>query len=66
MSCYSDVPFHVFVLVTSASSLDVLYRHVAPNAILNAGGRADEVRGHPGTREKVIGRIESGAIRRMV
>ncbi|KAF5324219.1 hypothetical protein D9619_011198 [Psilocybe cf. subviscida] len=39
-------------------SLDVLYRRVAPNAILNAGGRADEVRCHPGTREEVIGRIE--------
>ncbi|KAF5324243.1 hypothetical protein D9619_011258 [Psilocybe cf. subviscida] len=38
--------------------LDALYRRVAPNAILNAGGRADEVRCHPGTREEVISRIE--------
>ncbi|KAF5324186.1 hypothetical protein D9619_011178 [Psilocybe cf. subviscida] len=34
------------------------YKRVAPNAILNAGGRADEVRCHPGTREEVIDRIE--------
>ncbi|KAF5324407.1 hypothetical protein D9619_011189 [Psilocybe cf. subviscida] len=39
-------------------SLDVLHKRVAPNAILNAGGRADEVRCHHGTREEVIGRIE--------
>ncbi|KAF5319144.1 hypothetical protein D9619_008289 [Psilocybe cf. subviscida] len=31
---------------------------VAPNAILNAGGRADEVRCYPGTREEVIGKME--------
>ncbi|KAF5324139.1 hypothetical protein D9619_011134 [Psilocybe cf. subviscida] len=42
----------------NAPSLDVLYKRVAPNAILNAGGRADEVRCHPGTREEVISRIE--------
>ncbi|KAF5323775.1 hypothetical protein D9619_012906 [Psilocybe cf. subviscida] len=42
----------------NATSLDVLYGRVAPNAILNAGGRADEVRCHPGTREEVIDRIE--------
>ncbi|KAF5322335.1 hypothetical protein D9619_000238 [Psilocybe cf. subviscida] len=39
-------------------SLEVLYKRVAPNAILNTGGRADEVRCHPGTREEVIDRIE--------
>ncbi|KAF5324203.1 hypothetical protein D9619_011155 [Psilocybe cf. subviscida] len=39
-------------------SLDVLHKRVAPNAILNAGGRAEDVRCHPGTREEVIGRIE--------
>ncbi|KAF5324310.1 hypothetical protein D9619_011293 [Psilocybe cf. subviscida] len=39
-------------------SLDALHKRVAPNAILNAGGRADEVRCHPGTREEVISRIE--------
>lgn len=39
-------------------SLEVLYRRVAPNAILNAAGRADQVRCHPGTRKTVIGRIE--------
>ncbi|KAF5324163.1 hypothetical protein D9619_011114 [Psilocybe cf. subviscida] len=39
-------------------SLEVLHKRVAPNAILNAGGRADEVRCHPGTRKEVICRIE--------
>lgn len=39
-------------------ALEVLYKRVAPNAILNAGGRADEVRCHPGTREEVISRVE--------
>ncbi|KAF5324134.1 hypothetical protein D9619_011141 [Psilocybe cf. subviscida] len=39
-------------------SLEVLHKRVAPNAILNAGGRADEVRCHPGTREEVIDLIE--------
>ncbi|KAF5324133.1 hypothetical protein D9619_011304 [Psilocybe cf. subviscida] len=42
----------------TAPSLDVLYKRVASNAILNAGGRADEVRCHPGTRKEVISRIE--------
>ncbi|KAF5318688.1 hypothetical protein D9619_010656 [Psilocybe cf. subviscida] len=42
-------------------SLDVLYKRVAPNAILNAGGRADQVRCYPGTREEVIDRIENWA-----
>ena len=31
---------------------------MAPNAILNSGGRADPVRCHPGTREEVIEKIE--------
>ncbi|KAF5324380.1 hypothetical protein D9619_011161 [Psilocybe cf. subviscida] len=39
-------------------SLDVLHKRVAPNAIINAGGRAEDVRCHPGTREEVISRIE--------
>ncbi|KAF5324176.1 hypothetical protein D9619_011163 [Psilocybe cf. subviscida] len=41
-----------------AKLLQLLYKRVAPNAILNAGGRADEVRCHPGTREEIISRIE--------
>lgn len=52
-----NVPSHGLPRVT-APSLDVLYKRVAPNAIVNVGGRADEVRCHPGTREKVIDRIE--------
>jgi hypothetical protein len=36
----------------------MLHKRVAPHAILNAGGRADEVRCHPGTREEVFCRIE--------
>ncbi|KAF5309575.1 hypothetical protein D9619_012424 [Psilocybe cf. subviscida] len=40
------------------SPLGVLHKRAAPNAILNAGGRADEVRCHPGTRKEVIARIE--------
>ncbi|KAF5312947.1 hypothetical protein D9619_003800 [Psilocybe cf. subviscida] len=31
---------------------------VAPNAILNAGGRADEIRCYPGTRDDVIVKME--------
>ncbi|KAF5317664.1 hypothetical protein D9619_012513 [Psilocybe cf. subviscida] len=38
--------------------LDIIYERVAPNAILNSGGRADEVRCHPGTRAEVISVIE--------
>ncbi|KAF5326976.1 hypothetical protein D9619_004104 [Psilocybe cf. subviscida] len=38
--------------------LECLYRKVAHNAILNAGGRADEVRCFPGTREEVLAKIE--------
>ncbi|KAF5329697.1 hypothetical protein D9619_009227 [Psilocybe cf. subviscida] len=37
-----------------SDSLKTLYERVAPNAILNAGGRADEVKCYPGTREEVI------------
>lgn len=38
--------------------LDVLRRRVAPNAILNSGGRAEQVGCHPGAWEEIIGRIE--------
>ncbi|KAF5309386.1 hypothetical protein D9619_012290 [Psilocybe cf. subviscida] len=38
--------------------LDRLLEEVAPNAISNAGGRADEVQCYPGTREDVMGRME--------
>ncbi|KAF5310022.1 hypothetical protein D9619_010284 [Psilocybe cf. subviscida] len=38
--------------------LNKLYDQVATNAILNAGGRADQVKCYPGTREEVIGLIE--------
>lgn len=31
-----------------------LFSHVAPHAILNAGGRADPVRCYPGTREEIL------------
>jgi hypothetical protein len=46
------------MVVFMISGLNVLHKCVAPNAILNAGGRADEVRCHPGTCKEVIGRIE--------
>lgn len=39
--------------------LRALFSVVAPNAILNAGGRADEVRCYPGTREQVIDIVET-------
>ncbi|KAF5331084.1 hypothetical protein D9619_005897 [Psilocybe cf. subviscida] len=39
-------------------ALKQLHNKVAPNAILNAGGRAAEVKCYPGTREEVIGLIE--------
>ncbi|KAF5330491.1 hypothetical protein D9619_005182 [Psilocybe cf. subviscida] len=39
--------------------LELLYGQVAPNAILNAGGCADEVRCFPGTREEVLAKIEA-------
>ncbi|KAF5312189.1 hypothetical protein D9619_002448 [Psilocybe cf. subviscida] len=38
--------------------LERLLDEVAPNAILNAGGRADEVRCYPGTRKEIIGKME--------
>ncbi|KAF5309487.1 hypothetical protein D9619_012437 [Psilocybe cf. subviscida] len=44
--------------VNKVNALEVLHKRAAPNAILNAGGRADEVRCYPGTRKEVIGRIE--------
>ncbi|KAF5319198.1 hypothetical protein D9619_008291 [Psilocybe cf. subviscida] len=43
---------------STQSRLDRLFEVVAPNAILNAGGRADEVRCYPGTREDVINKME--------
>ncbi|KAF5324315.1 hypothetical protein D9619_011296 [Psilocybe cf. subviscida] len=57
----NNIHGNTFVTNVSADitrSLDALYRRVAPNAILNAGGRADEVRCYPGTRKEVISRIE--------
>ncbi|KAF5314389.1 hypothetical protein D9619_012009 [Psilocybe cf. subviscida] len=39
-------------------NIDRLIGAVASNAILNAGGRGDEVRCYPGTREEVVGKIE--------
>lgn len=36
----------------------MLYQRVALNAIRNEGGRADDAKCHPGTREEVIGLIE--------
>ncbi|KAF5327762.1 hypothetical protein D9619_004086 [Psilocybe cf. subviscida] len=39
--------------------LHLIYYEAVPNAILNAGGRADEVRCHPGTREEVLAKIEA-------
>ncbi|KAF5319352.1 hypothetical protein D9619_008426 [Psilocybe cf. subviscida] len=44
--------------VTTKPALDLLYQRVAPNAILNQGGRADDPKCHPGTREEVIALIE--------
>ncbi|KAF5309459.1 hypothetical protein D9619_012452 [Psilocybe cf. subviscida] len=46
------------VNTVNGPSLGALYKRAAPHAILNAGGRADEVRCHPGTREEVINHIE--------
>ncbi|KAF5326764.1 hypothetical protein D9619_004477 [Psilocybe cf. subviscida] len=40
-------------------SLQLIYERAAPNAILNAGGRADAVRCCPGTREEVLAKIEA-------
>ncbi|KAF5324388.1 hypothetical protein D9619_011372 [Psilocybe cf. subviscida] len=53
-----DNTFVTNIKADNQPSLDALYKRVAPYAILNAGGRADDVRCHPGTREIVIGRIE--------
>ncbi|KAF5327401.1 hypothetical protein D9619_004076 [Psilocybe cf. subviscida] len=39
--------------------LELLWERAALNAILNAGGRADEVKCHPGTREEVLAKIEA-------
>lgn len=36
----------------------MLHKRAAPHAILNAGGRADEVRCHPDTRKEVLSCIE--------
>ncbi|KAF5310525.1 hypothetical protein D9619_007695 [Psilocybe cf. subviscida] len=41
------------------STTDPLLKEVAPNAILNAGGRVDEVRCYPGTREEVIDKMDN-------
>ncbi|KAF5310270.1 hypothetical protein D9619_010151 [Psilocybe cf. subviscida] len=38
--------------------LKVLYKRVAPHAISNEGGRADNPKCYPGTREEVIGLLE--------
>ncbi|KAF5310014.1 hypothetical protein D9619_010165 [Psilocybe cf. subviscida] len=43
---------------TTSNPLEVLYKRVAPYAISNEGGRADNPKCHPGTREEVIGLLE--------
>ncbi|KAF5310267.1 hypothetical protein D9619_010154 [Psilocybe cf. subviscida] len=43
---------------TASKPLKVLYKRVAPHAISNEGGRADNPKCHPGTREEVIGLLE--------
>ncbi|KAF5324340.1 hypothetical protein D9619_011193 [Psilocybe cf. subviscida] len=58
-----DITGGLFSMTTNVTTVngplwDVFYDRVVPNAILNAGGRPDEVRCHPGTREEVISRIE--------
>ncbi|KAF5314288.1 hypothetical protein D9619_011986 [Psilocybe cf. subviscida] len=53
-----DSSFVVNTDTSKQNPLDRLINEVAPNAILNAGGRADEVRCYPGTREEVIGNME--------
>ncbi|KAF5314374.1 hypothetical protein D9619_011894 [Psilocybe cf. subviscida] len=53
-----DSSLTVIVDSSGPGSLDRLFDEVAPNAILNAGGRAHEARCYPGTREEVIGKIE--------
>ena len=54
----SNTNNNTYNLSATPSPLDVLNKAVAPNAILNAGGRADEVRCRPGTREEVIGLVK--------
>ncbi|KAF5328579.1 hypothetical protein D9619_011474 [Psilocybe cf. subviscida] len=44
---------------SSEERLRALFSKVVPNAILNAGGRADDVQCHPGTRERVIEMVET-------
>lgn len=44
---------------SSEDRLRALFSAVALNAILNAGGRGDEVRCHPGTQERVIEMLET-------
>lgn len=44
--------------IVSEGNIDRLIGAVAYNAILNAGGRGDEVRCYPSTREEVVGKIE--------
>ncbi|KAF5330937.1 hypothetical protein D9619_005179 [Psilocybe cf. subviscida] len=58
--------YHVTTMTTTVNQndgpnkrLELLYGQVAPNAILNAGGRADEVKCFPGTREEVLAKIEA-------
>ncbi|KAF5314300.1 hypothetical protein D9619_011863 [Psilocybe cf. subviscida] len=50
--------FTVNVDSPKSGNIDRLLEEVSLNAILNAGGRADEVRCYPGTREDVIRKIE--------
>ncbi|KAF5318607.1 hypothetical protein D9619_010828 [Psilocybe cf. subviscida] len=47
-----------FSAPTASLSPDILYGRVAMNAVLDTGGRADDAKCHPGTREEVIGLIE--------
>lgn len=45
-------------ITLSLNPLAAVYQAASPNAILNTGGRADEVRCLPGTREEVIAKAE--------
>lgn len=65
----------LILLNMTYSEVDVgqLFKMVARNAILNAGGRADEVGCFPGTREEVIdkvekwmGRVENGSCKNRI
>lgn len=51
------VDIDVLALVAD-NPLGPLFDVVSLNAILNAGGRADEVRCYPGTREEIIGKVD--------